>query len=63
MEQIKYVLNWIVGMSINIICDFLIMLVGIFSEETRKMYVEKFYPQLLIHKIKEKKTNENRRKN
>ena len=51
MEQIKYVLNWIVGMSINIICDFLIMLVGIFSQETRKMYVEKFYPQLLIRKV------------
>lgn len=46
MKQIKNILNWIVGMSINTICDFLIMIIGIFSKEVRKMYIKKFYPEL-----------------
>ena len=47
MKRIENIWHWIAGLSINIVCDILIMLVGIFSKQTRKTYIEKFYPQLL----------------
>lgn len=46
MKRIENIWHWIVGLSINIICDFFILIIGIFSKETRKTYIEKFYPQL-----------------
>ena len=43
----KYTLRWIIGMLANIFYDFLIMIWGIFSKQTRKRYIEQFYPQYL----------------
>lgn len=38
--------KWIIGMLINILYDSLILILGVFSKEIRRMYVQQFYPEL-----------------
>lgn len=52
MNKIKVIYHWIIGMLLNIFCDFLIMLWGIFSKETRKLYIERFFPQYLKTEVR-----------
>lgn len=45
--KINIIINWILGMLINIACDIGFLVLGIFSFNARKTYIEKFYPQYI----------------
>ena len=46
--EINIIINWILGMLMNIICDIGFMVLGIFSSNARRTYIERFYPQIKI---------------
>lgn len=54
VHKIKLSWNWIIAMLYNIFLDFLILIVGIFSEQTRYLYVKHMYPNLLEDKQESK---------
>ena len=45
--KINIIINWILGMLVNIICDIGFLILGIFSFNARRTYIEKFYPQYI----------------
>lgn len=46
LHKIKLLWNWIIGMLYNIFLDFLILILGIFLEQIRYLYIRQFYPDL-----------------
>lgn len=50
LHEIKFLWHWIMAMLYSLFLDFLILIVGIFSKQTRYLYVKHMYPDLLKNK-------------
>lgn len=50
LHEIKFLWRWIMAMLYNLFLDFLILIIGIFSKQTRYLYVKYMYPDLLKNK-------------